>query len=95
MIVTGAETIVYYPPEEQTETARQNERGAFYDKFNSTLGIDTTACLPIHHKGRLVIGVESTPTWIFKALKFLVIDLGGTVGQLGVGNRVRHSFITA
>lgn len=85
MIVTGAETIVYYPPEEQTETARQNERGAFYDKFNSTLGIDTTACLPIHHKGRLVIGVESTPTWIFKALKFLVIDLGGTVGQLGVG----------
>ena len=52
MIVTGAETIVYYPPEEQTETARQNERGAFYDKFNSTLGIDTTACLPIHHKGR-------------------------------------------
>ncbi len=29
MIVTGAETIVYYPPEEQTETARQNERGAF------------------------------------------------------------------
>lgn len=85
MIVTGAETIVYYPPEERTETARQNERGAFYDKFNSTLGIDTTACLPIHHKGRLVIGVESTPTWIFKALKFLVIDLGGTVGQLGVG----------
>lgn len=85
MIVTGAETIVYYPPEKQTETARQNERGAFYDKFNSTLGIDTTACLPIHHKGRLVIGVESTPTWIFKALKFLVIDLGGTVGQLGVG----------
>lgn len=85
MIVTGAETIVYYSPEEQTETARQNERGAFYDKFNSTLGIDTTARLPIHHKGRLVIGVESTPTWIFKALKFLVIDLGGTVGQLGVG----------
>ncbi len=29
MIVTGAETIVYYPPEEQTETARQNERGSF------------------------------------------------------------------
>lgn len=39
MIVTGAETIVYYPPEERTETARQNERGAFYDKFNSTLGM--------------------------------------------------------
>ncbi len=58
MIVTGAETIVYYPPEEQTETARQTT-GSFYDKFNSTLGIDTTACLPIHHKGRLVIGVEA------------------------------------
>ena len=57
MIVTGAETIVYYPPEEQTETARQNERGAFYDKFNSTLGIDTTACLPIHHKGLSLIHI--------------------------------------
>ena len=90
MIVTGAETIVYYPPEEQTETARQNERGAFYDKFNSTRRHRHDRLPPqIHHKGRLVIGVESTPTWIFEALKFLVIDLGGTVGQTRRGaNRV-------
>ena len=86
MIVAGAETIITYTPAERTETARRDPySGRYYDKFNSALGIDTTDYLPIHHKGRLVIGVESTPTWIFKVLKFLVIDLGGTVGQLGVG----------
>ncbi len=32
-----------------------------------------------------MIGVENTPTWVFDVLKFLVIDLGGTLGQIGMG----------
>lgn len=85
MIISGAETTVYYPAAERTETARRDRSGRYYDKFNSALGVDTTDRVAIHHKGRLVIGVENTPTWVFKALKFLVIDLGGTVGQIGIG----------
>ena len=41
--------------------------------------------MQIHRKCRLVIGVENTPTWIFRALRFLVVDLGGVLGQIGRG----------
>lgn len=89
LLVAGANTAVYYPDEAHPETARRdfNRRDgrSYYDAFNSALAIDSSGVTAIHHKGRLVIGVENTPTWIFKALKFLVIDLGGTVGQLGIG----------
>lgn len=83
MLVTGAETYVYYTSR-QTETAREY-RGGYYDTYNTALGIEADGRVQIHHKGRLVIGVENTPTWLFKALKFITIDLGGTVGQLGRG----------
>lgn len=85
MIVTGANTTVYYPTKARTETAHPDAAGHYYDRFNTSLGIDAQGKIDIHHKGRLVIGVENTPTWIFHALEFLVIDLGGTVGQIGVG----------
>ena len=41
--------------------------------------------MQLHHKGKLVIGVENTPTLLFDILQFLVIDLGGVVGQIGMG----------
>ena len=41
--------------------------------------------MQIHHKGKLVIGVENTPTIVFDLMQFLVIDLGGVVGQIGMG----------
>ena len=49
------------------------------------MGLDSAGRVQLHHKGRLVIGVENTPTWIFDILRFLVIDLGGTLGQIGKG----------
>lgn len=57
----------------------------YYDRFNTAVGLDSAGRMQLHHKGRLVIGVENTPTWVFDAMKFLVIDLGGTVGQIGKG----------
>lgn len=83
MIVTGANTLrTYRRPE--TPTARLRG-GVWYDHFNTALALDTAGVAGIHHKGRLVIGVENTPTWVFRAMEFLVIDLGGVVGQIGVG----------
>lgn len=87
LLVAGANTTRYYAPGTASETARplSDGSGGSYDLYNSALGIDTTARVQLHHKGRLVIGVENIPTWIFRALKFLIIDLGGPSGQLGRG----------
>lgn len=86
-LISGANTLRYYTPGAQTRTARRGE-DFYYDIFNSTLGIDSAANVAIHHKGRLVIGAEKTPLpWLFELLDFLVIDLGGTLGQIGVGTQ--------
>ena len=86
MLVTGANTRRYYQHGRPTRTARPMEWGGGYqDIYNSAVGIDPSGNIQIHHKGKLVIGVESTPSWIFDLMRFLVIDLGGVVGQLGEG----------
>ena len=85
LLVAGANTLRIYPDASASETARPLRGGLYCDIFNAALGIDTTARVQIHRKCRLVIGVENTPTWIFRALRFLVVDLGGVLGQIGRG----------
>lgn len=83
-LITGAKSMRFYSPDKRTSTSRAG-RGYYYDIFNSAIGIDSAGVQNIYHKGRLVIGVEKMPLpWLFEWLEFLVIDLGGTVGQLGV-----------
>lgn len=87
LFITGANTLRYYTPATRTETARHYQN-IWYDHFNSAIAIDRAGVSPtVYHKGRLVIGVENTPTWIFRALKFLVVDLGGVLGQIGIGQQ--------
>ena len=77
MATIGATTVKYYdsdvPP---TPTARESW-GMYYDAYNSSLliGGDKEA---LHHKMRLVIGVEAMPLF-FNSF----VDLGGMTGQLG------------
>ncbi len=85
LLVTGANTMRFYAAGMQPEMARQDRAGRYYDVFNTAVGLDSAGRIQFHHKGRLVIGVENVPTVLFRVLKFLVIDLGGTVGQLGRG----------
>lgn len=86
LLIAGANTTRHYPAGAETETARRERlSGGYYDVFNTAVGLDSAARVQIHHKGRLVIGVENTPTWIFDVMRFLVIDLGGTLGQIGKG----------
>lgn len=86
ILVTGANTLVHYDAGRQSETARNNPYVGWYDHFNAAVGLTADGGVQIHHKGRLVIGVEKTPMpWLFRALEFLVIDLGGTLGQIGQG----------
>ncbi|WP_295938676.1 apolipoprotein N-acyltransferase [uncultured Alistipes sp.] len=86
LLVAGVGTRRFYPAGSQTRTARPDHFGqGYFDRFNTSVGLDSAGRAQLHHKGKLVIGVENTPTWVFDALKFLVIDLGGVVGQLGMG----------
>ena len=86
LLIAGANTLRRYEAGTQSRTARLNRAdGSYYDIFNSAVGLDSAGRIQLHHKGRLVIGVENTPTWVFDVLKFLVIDLGGTLGQIGMG----------
>ncbi len=100
IIITGANTMVHYEAGTQTQTARKDRdsRGGYYDIFNSAIGITTQEEAPqIHHKVKLVIGVENTPTWVFKLFNFFVVDLGGVVGQIGRGTEAtafHHNGIT-
>jgi len=84
MVVSGCEMCRMYGDVKGSETARK--RGGYYsDMFNSSLGIDTTSSVHVHHKGKLVVGVETIPAWLRKAGDKFAIDLGGTFGQLGIG----------
>lgn len=84
MVVSGGEMMRLYGRVKGSETARK--RGMHYmDIFNSSLGIDTTSNVQLHHKGKLVIGVETIPAWLRDAGDIFAVDLGGTFGQLGIG----------
>lgn len=91
--VSGANTVKFYNALNRTATSRAG-RGYYYDHFNSAIGVDSAGVQGIYHKGKLVIGVENTPTWVFKALDFLVVDLGGVLGQIGHGGN-HQLFISA
>lgn len=95
MLITGANTLRHYPAGTQSETARPYEGGGYIDIYNTALGIDSTGGVQLHHKGRLVIGVENTPTWVFDVLKFLVIDLGARWGKSASDGRAPSSNTTA
>ncbi len=84
-IVGGISSIKYYQPGEETYTARQ-QGDIFYDIFNSALYISEQGNMELHHKAKLVVGTESMPfVWLFKPISSLIIDLGGSLGQLGRG----------
>lgn len=88
MVISGGETYRLYGRTKGSETARK--RGVFYsDVYNASLGIDTTATVQLHHKGKLVVGVETIPMWLRKFGDRFAIDLGGTFGQLGIGKSAK------
>lgn len=87
-MIMGASTKKYFVPGEKiSPTARKAGSAAnpvWYDAYNTAFTIDTSAVVDIYHKSRLVVGVEKMPYYsIMKHLEFLIIDLGGTTGQLG------------
>ncbi len=94
-VICGAATYRQYPDRwHASNTARTNGR-IWYDIYNSALAIDTSLYIGIHHKSKLVAGVEKMPYYhILKHLDFLTVDLGGITGQHGVDS-VRKVFTSS
>ena len=89
MIVVGAQSINPYGVHRKSDTNRRTKDGIYYDIFNSSLGITTDRQnILVHHKGKLVIGVETLPAW-FREGGLFGVDLGGVSGQLGIGDSAK------
>jgi len=86
-ILIGASTYKQYDKDldEIPSTARhQLTYDIYYDVFNTAFMI-TDRQLSYHHKSKLTPGVEYMPTsGVFKILNSFAVDLGGTVGSLGI-----------
>ncbi|MGE5317238.1 MAG: apolipoprotein N-acyltransferase [Chloroflexota bacterium] len=76
----------YFDGDQVPETARAFSNGSgHYDAYNTAILITRNTDLQLYHKSRLTPGVELMPfSWLLKPLGDVAIDLGGTVGQLGI-----------
>lgn len=86
--IIGATTYNEYPKsaEKPTPTARPDKQtGGWYDAYNTAIQMDTEKEMQIYHKSKLVLGVEKLPyPTLFSPLESFAINLGGTMGSLGV-----------
>lgn len=80
MLVTGVSTEHVYAPGEPISQTARGVGDYRYDYFNSALALGSDSEHIIHHKMRLVIGVEAMPEL---PLIERFVDLGGITGQLG------------
>ncbi|MFR9523445.1 MAG: apolipoprotein N-acyltransferase [Rikenellaceae bacterium] len=84
-VISGVSSVRYYAAGEQSATARKRSN-QYYDIYNSAIYIPREGEAKLHHKAKLVVGTESVPfIWLFKSFESLIIDLGGSLGQLGRG----------
>lgn len=84
MVAVGATTMKVYPAgTPHSETARAGD-GFYYDFYNAAVAVGGDGEHDVHHKMRLVIGVEAMPfPALLRWLSFQSVDLGGITGQLG------------
>ncbi len=73
---------------------RYPEAPGYYIPYNTALLIDKPYTLPFYHKSKLTPGVEKMPfKKLFKPIEKFAINLGGTIGSLGI-DAERKSFTT-
>lgn len=84
-IIGSSASVLYTDGMELSPTANAFSDGSgFYDNYNAALFIDQSQEIQIHHKSKLVLGVEKLPfIRSIPLMKKLSINLGGTSGGLG------------
>lgn len=89
-MVIGASTFRWLKPgEKRTNAARLYRKGLYYYAYNTAFYIDHSPFIQVHHKSKLVPGVEEMPSWfILKPLEHFAINLGGVVGTLKEDNHI-------
>ena len=95
-IVIGASTFKeYFEGEDITYTARRfKEDDGYFDAYNTVFYINATREFEVYHKSKLTPGVETMPFPRYLGfLENFAIDLGGTVGSLGV-DEIRKVYTT-
>lgn len=92
-IITGAMTYRRYAGAQDASPTARRSGSLWYDRYNAALALDQDSTLKVSHKSRLVVGVEKMPYMkLLKPLEKLIVDLGGTTGQLGV-DKYRRGFL--
>lgn len=85
-IVSGANTMyVYQHGEKRSATARKfGNADEYFESYNTGMQLNNEG-FAFYHKSKLVPGVEKMPfPALFKPFESFAIDLGGTMGSLGV-----------
>ncbi len=85
-IIMGISTYRFYEPTQTPSlTAHKNSEGYYFDTYNTAMQMHGTDSIQLYHKSKLVPGAEKMPFPILlKPLEKLALNLGGTVGSLGV-----------
>ena len=93
-ILAGALVVQVYAANQTPPPSARNNGSEYYDVYNAALLLQNGKPMEIYKKSKLVIGVEKMPYYEQIAfLKHLIVNLGGTSGQLGTQkNRASFAF---
>ncbi|SDH12862.1 apolipoprotein N-acyltransferase [Pedobacter terrae] len=83
-LITGIESIKIYQDKRTITSKLDNQRGIYFDNFNTAMQVENSANVQFYHKSKLVPGVEKMPfPKVFSFLDGVFAQLGGTVGGWG------------
>jgi apolipoprotein N-acyltransferase len=84
-IVAGALALQTYAATDTIPYTARSSGDGYYDVYNAAIAVQYNQPIEIYKKSKLVIGVEKMPySKQISFLKKLIVDLGGTTGQLGI-----------
>ena len=95
MLIGGSTFYQFRPDEFLPRTARKfTDTDSHYNAYNTAILFNLRDSLQLYHKSKLTPGVEILPSFKgFKWLEKFAIDLGGTVGSLGMDS-IRKVYTT-
>jgi len=83
-LITGIESIKIYQDKRTITSKFDNQKGIYFDNFNTAMQVENSANVQFYHKSKLVPGVEKMPfPKVFSFLDGVFAQLGGTVGGWG------------
>ncbi|QDW27849.1 apolipoprotein N-acyltransferase [Pedobacter sp. KBS0701] len=87
-LITGIESIKIYQDKKTITAKFDNQKGLYFDNFNTAMQVENSANVQFYHKSKLVPGVEKMPfPKVFSFLNGVFAQLGGTVGGWGWQNK--------